>query len=247
MSNLLVEKHLDSIIKIKALDNNNEEIKMFTGSFYTPRDANNVYNNYSYVNNFPYNDNEALIVTAKHAVKDNRIAKLKISFYFEQKLQSHTINLNEFICIDIPECDDLTIIHVKKKIYHNFSSRILKSAIFLPNKVSGFNLLNSWVCIPGYYKENVNPCILEFATVCSRYNPDKFYVKSKNIVEGYSGAPVFIEIPTNFNNKESNILFLVGYVSKNVGNDNIEIVSAENLLLIDEILKRKYLSQTTTW
>ena len=36
MSNLLVEKHLDSIIKIKAFDNNNKGIKMFTGSFYIP-------------------------------------------------------------------------------------------------------------------------------------------------------------------------------------------------------------------
>ena len=170
MSNLLVEKHLDSIIKIKALDNNNKEIKMFTGSFYTPRDANNNYNNYSYVNNLSYNDNEAFIVTAKHAIKDSRIAKLKISFYFNQKLQSNTINLNEFICIDIPECDDLTIVHVKKKIYHNFSSRILKSIIFLPSKVSGLKPLNYWVCIPGYHDENVNSCILEFATICSQYN-----------------------------------------------------------------------------
>ena len=246
MSNLLVEKHLDSIIKIKAFDNNNKGIKMFTGSFYIPRDMNNNYN-YNYTNNFSYNDNEVFIVTAKHAIKDNRITKLEISFYFDQKLQSNIINLNEFICIDIPECDDLTIIHVKKKIYHNFSSRILKSTIFLPNKVSGLNPLNYWVCIPGYHDENVNSCILEFATICSRYNSDKFYIKSKNIVEGYSGAPVFIEIPNNFNNKESNILFLIGYVSKNTGNDNIEIVSAENLLLIDEILKRKYISQATIW
>ena len=243
MADLLVEKHFDSIIKIKALDNDNKEFKMFTGSFYIPQD---LISNYNYTSNFTYNDNEIFIITAKHAIKDNKIAKLKISFYFNQNLCSSTINLNEYMCTDIPECD-LTVIHVKKKIYHNFSSRILKSAIFLPSKVPGFNLLNSWVCIPGYYKENVNPCILEFATVCSRYNPDKFYIKGKNIVEGYSGAPVFIEIPTNFNNKESNILFLIGYVSKNVGNDNIEIVSAENLLLIDEILKRKCLSQATTW
>mgnify|MGYP000904301142 FL=1 len=238
MTNLLVEKHLDSIIKIKAFDNNNRGIKIFTGSFYIPRD---VTNNYNYANNFSYN-NEIFIVTAKHAIKDDKIAKLKISFYFNQKFQSDTIDLNEYVCIDIPECDDLTVIHVKKKIYHNFSSRILKSTIFLPSKFSGLSPLNYWVCIPGYYNENVNSCILEFATICSRYNSDKFYIKSKNIVEGYSGAPVFIEIPTNFNNKESSILFLIGYVSKNVGNDNIEIVSAENLLLIDEILKRKYLS-----
>ena len=58
---------------------------------------------------------------------------------------------------------------------------------------------------------------------------------------------MFIEIPDNSNNMESNILFLIGYVSKNVGNDNIEIVSAENLFLVDEILKRKYISQTTAW
>lgn len=244
MSNLLVEKHLDSIIKIKTLDNNNKEIKMFTGSFYTPQDANN---SYSHVNNFSYNDNEAFIVTAKHAIKDNRIAKLKISFYFDQKLQSNIINLNEFICIDIPECDDLAIIHVKKKIYHKFTSRILKNIIFLPSRVPGFNPLNYWVCIPGYHNENVDSWILEFATICSRYNSDKFYIKSKNIVEGYSGAPVFIEIPNISNNREPNILYLIGYVSKDVGNDNIEIVSAENLFLIDEILKRKYMSQTTAW
>ena len=237
MTNLLVEKHLDSIIKIKAFDNNNRGIKIFTGSFYNPQD---VINNYNYTNNFSYND-EVFIVTAKHAIKDSRIAKLEISFYFDQKLCSNIINLNEFMCIDIPECDDLTVIHVKKKIYHNFSSRILKSTIFLPSKVSGLNPLNYWVCIPGYYNENINSCILEFATICSRYNSDKFYIKSKNIVEGYSGAPVFVEFQSQQNIPHIPQIFLIGYVSKNAGNDNIEVISAENLLLIDEILKRKYL------
>ena len=244
MTNLLVEKHLDSIIKIKAFDNNNREIKIFTGSFYDPRDLNN---NFNYADNF-FN-NEIFIVTAKHAIKDNKIAKLKISFCFNQKFQSETINLNEYVCIDIPECDDLTVIHVKKKINYNFPSRILKNIVFSPNKIPGFNPLNYWVCIPGYYKENVNSCILEFASICSRYNSNKFYIKSKNIVEGYSGAPVFIDLPIN-NSISQNPelqLFLIGYVSKNVGNDNIEIVSAENLFLIDEILKRKYISQTTAW
>ena len=242
MRNLLVERHLDSIVKIKAFDSNDKEIKMFTGSFYVPQDFNNA-------NNYPpyFRRDEIFIVTAKHAMRDNKIAKLKISFYYNQKLQASTINLNEYTCIDIPECDDLIVIHIKKEIPYNFTSVILKSIIFLPSKVSGLNPLNYWVCIPGYHDENVNSCILEFATICSQYNSDKFYIKSKNIVEGYSGAPVFIEIPNNSNNKESNILFLIGYVSKNVGNDNIEIVSAENLFLIDEILKRKYISQTTAW
>lgn len=235
MTNLLVEKHLDSIIKIKAFDNNNTEIKMFTGSFYDFRDLNN---NFNHANNFSFN-NEIFIVTAKHAIKDDKIAKLKISFYFNQKFQSDTIDLNEYVCIDIPECDDLTVIHVKKKINYNFPSRILKNIIFSPDKVPGFNPLNCLVCIPGYYKENVNSCILEFATICSRYNSDKFYIKSKNIVEGYSGAPVFIEFYFQSNIPQ---IFLIGYVSKNAGNDNIEVTPAENLLLIDRILKRKYSS-----
>nr|DAI51587.1 MAG TPA: Serine protease SplB [Caudoviricetes sp.] len=234
MSNLLVEKHLDSIVKIKTFDSNDEKIKIFTGNFYVPQDFDNP-NNY-----FPYfRPNKIFIVTAKHAIRDNKIAKLEISFYYNQKLQVNTINLNEFTCIDIPECDDLTVIHIKKEISYNSTSVIFKSMIFSPDKVPGSSILNYWVYVPGYYEENINSCILEFATICSQYNSDKFYIKSKNIIEGYSGAPVFIELYS-----QSNILeiFLIGYVSKEAGNYNIEVTSAENLLLIDEILKRKYSS-----
>ena len=235
MSNLLVEKHLDSIIKIKAFDNNNTEIKMFTGSFYDSRDLNNSFN---HSNHFSFN-NEIFIVTAKHAIKDDKIAKLEICFYYNQKLQVNTINLNEYTCIDIPECDDLTVIHIKKEIPYNSTSVIFKRMIFSPDKFPGFSILNRWVYVPGYYEDNINSCILEFATVCSQYNSDKFYIKSKNIVEGYSGAPVFIEFYSQPNIPQ---IFLIGYVSKKAGNDNIEVTSAENLLLIDRILKRKYSS-----
>lgn len=228
---LLIEKYLDSIVKLKAFDNSNKMFKIFTGSFYNPQYSDDIF--------FPYNGDKILIVTTKHAIKDNRIARLEISFYFNQKLRTCTINLNEYVCVDVQECEDLAIILIKKKISLNLSSRILKSMIFSLNKFPRYSLLNYFVKTLGYYDDNIEPCILENAQIVSPYSPNKFYIKSKNIVESYSGAPVFIEFYSQPNIPQ---IFLIGYVSKNAGNDNIEVTSAENLLLIDGILKRKYLS-----
>jgi hypothetical protein len=238
MGNSLLEKFLDSVIKIIAFDDAGKMIKLFTGSFYVSQ-------NFNGGTNFK---NNIFIITAKHCINDDRIAKLELSYHAYSELKIFQINLNEYETTDVPDFD-LSVIHVKKNIYHNFSSRTLKTMIY--SKDSNFynNLIKYQVSIPGYYDRYVEPCIVEYAELCSRYNMHKFYIKSKTITEGYSGAPVFINLPTN-NSISQNPelqLFLIGYVSKNVGNYNIEIVSAENLFLIDEILKRKYISQTTAW
>lgn len=225
--NSLITNHIDSIVKIKAFDNAGKMIKLFTGSFYNTPPS---FYRQSVLNN-SFN-NKIFIVTAKHCIMDSTIAKIELSFYYNQKLQTCTLNLSDYDYIEVPNCD-LSVIHIKKQIFHNFSSRITKNMIYT---TTVYSLLNCPVQVFGYYDPNIEPCILEFANIVSPYNIDKFFVKSKNIVEGYSGAPVFIEMLDSMRN---NTLQLIGFVSKNVGNNNIEIVSAENLLLVDEQLKRK--------
>ncbi|WP_304177336.1 hypothetical protein [Leptotrichia trevisanii] len=240
MINSLIEKHLDSIVKIVAFDDTGKMIKLFTGSFYISQ-------NFNSGSNFS-NNNNILIITAKHSINDDRIAKLELSYRAYNEFKKFQINLSEYETTDVPDFD-LSVIHVKKSIYYNFSSRTLKTMIYSKDSNPYNNLIKYQVTIPGYYDKHVEPCIVEYGEICSRYNMHRFYIKSKSITEGYSGAPVFINLLIN-NSRSPNPetqLFLIGYVSKKVGNNNIEIVSAENLLLIDEILKRKCLSSPTIW
>lgn len=231
MNDILIAKYIDSIIKIKAFNNNNEMIKFFTGSFYDKS-----YFQHNSRNIFFNNNNSVYVITSKHCIDDEEIAKLELSFYNNQKLQNYIIKLNEYDVIDVPNCD-LVVIHIRKNMSCNFLSQTRRDMVYENTDMSHYSsLLNCCVQILGYYDENIEPCILEFGNIVSPYNEYKFYIKSKNIVEGYSGAPVFIEVTNNYGRS----LCLVGYVSQYVENDNVEIVSAENLILVDEVLKRNY-------
>ena len=217
----LITNYIDLIYQIKAFNNNGDSIKLFTGSFYEIPGIEDVF-----------------IVTATHCIMDDNISKLELSFFNNCKLKTHTLNLNEYECEHIQDYD-LTVIYIKKPIFYDVHYKITSNTIHKPLKYNYYNLLSYFVKTLGYYDANIEPCILENAQIVSPYSPDKFYIKSSNIPKGYSGAPVFIEFYS-----QTNILqiFLIGYISKNVGNNNIEVISAENLLLVDKFLKRKYLS-----
>ena len=151
-------------------------------------------------------------------LKNDNISKLELSFFNNCKLKTHTLNLNEYECEHIQDYD-LTVIYIKKPIFYDVYYKITSNTIHKPLKYNYYNLLNYFVKTLGYYDANIEPCILENAQIVSPYSPDKFYIKSTNILQ----------------------IFLIGYITKNVGNNNIEVISAENLLLVDKFLKRKYL------
>lgn len=216
----LITNYIESIIKIKAFNNKEEGIKLFTGSFYEIPGIKGTF-----------------IVTAAHCIIDDDIAKLELSFYRNFKLEVHTLNLNDYECEPIQDYD-LTVIYIKKTIFYDAYYKITSNIIHRTPTHEYYNFLGYVVKTLGYYDDNIEPCILENAQIVSLYRPNKFYIKSKNIIEGYSGAPVFIEFYSQTNIPQ---ILLIGYISKNVGNDNIEVTSAENLFLIDGILKRKYL------
>lgn len=216
----------EAIVKIKTISDTGD-IKLFTGTFYDP-----YYTNISNFNSSFNLNNYTFIITSKHCIKDDNIQNLELNYYFNNTLNIKIFELSDYDLIEDPDTD-LCIIKILKNIYHNYNHRIINSDIY---RESSLDILNYIVSIPGFYNEDINIPIYENANLCSKYSKNLFYIKSQYITDGYSGAPVFIKLLTNPNEY---VTLVVGFVSKKLDNDNIEITSAENIEVIEKLIKRK--------
>lgn len=214
---MLANKHLNSTVKIIAKDSNGNNLNLFTGFFYSPPRSD--FRNFS---------NDKFVITAKHCLHNEDIQSLNLSFISTdtQKVVNFELQLNKFEIIDIPNVD-LSIIKFEAVLPNSF---VLQQDFY---SKSMFNpVLNTYVKIPGFYNININIPIVENSFLVSNYSQYVFYIKSKNIINGYSGAPVYTW------DTSGTIVYLLGIVSKEVENDNIEIVSIENFIDFHKIINR---------
>lgn len=212
----------ESIIKINAKDVNGNVFKFCTGIFYEP---------------FNNSWNGIYFITATHFIKDDEIQSLELIYTYNSNKFVEEIQLNEYDKLDIFG-SDISIIKIMKTINYNYYHKLKNIDIIDSKKDGSINFLNFNVLVPGFFdNEIINP-IYENSYICSKYNKNLFYIKSKYIIEGYSGAPVFIDlqnIQTGQIEKK-----IIGFISRNVGNDNIEVMSAENILLATGQIEKKY-------
>ena len=200
----------EAIIKInlKKMDGT---IKMCTGIFYNP-----------YINGV--SNTQPFIILPKHAIYDDYLQSLELIYFYNSKKMKVEISLSDYDELDILTTD-LTIIRINKPIYYSYLSRVTDNTIFKSLDTNTTNIIHLQGFVPGFYDKYIDTPIYEHIMVCSNYNLNHIYIKSQYINKGYSGAPVFIFIPNTADIK------LLGFVSKNCGNDNIEIVPADNLIL----------------
>lgn len=209
------EFYRDAIIKIKTKNTDGDTTKIFTGSFYSPE------NNTT---------NQTFIITAKHCIVDDDIQTLELNYHFDNDAKKESISLKDFDLIEHPKLD-LCIIKIKKQIVCNWKHRIYKNDIIFKN--INTNIIFNNVIVPGFYDEIINVPIYEQAQLCSHYNNIKFYVKSKYNIEGYSGAPVLITFVDGYNVQKT---YIIGFVSRILENNNIEIISSENIDTIERLI-----------
>lgn len=204
----------ESIIKIHFKNTDGKIFKMCTGIFFNP-----------YFNNGL--NTQPFIILPKHAIYDDNIQSLEIIYFYYCKKKNVEIQLNEYDELDILNTD-LTIIKINKLIDFFYLNMNSDNIIFTTQDTYTTNIIHLQGFVPGFYNKDIDMPIYEHIMVCSNYNLDHIYIKSQYINEGYSGAPVFIFIPNNITNTTE--IKLLGFVSKNCKNDNIEIVPAENLI-----------------
>lgn len=206
---------LNNICKLETFNNDNKIIKFFTGFIYRTESQNH-----------PYYQNEAIyIVTAKHCITDDDY-KLKITLatnkIFEIKFNEYKILADDYT--------DLVVIKITNKDFLQYHFVDFKNIYSISNSEE---LINATVITAGFYQEDINTPLIENGVVNSLHSLKTFYIKSKYICNGYSGAPVLIELPLI--NSNSSDMFLIGFISRNIGNDNIEIVyAAETLKRINQ-------------
>ena len=210
----------EAIIKIN-LKRTDGKIKMCTGIFYDP-----------YINDAP--SFQPFIILPKHAICDNYLQSLELIYFHNSEKKEVEISLSDYDDLDILNTD-LTIIRINKQISYSYLSRIIDNTIFKSLDANTTNIIHLQGFVPGFYDKHIDNPIYERIMVCSNYNLHHIYIKSKYINEGYSGAPVFIFIPNTAEIK------LLGFVSKNCSNDNIEIVPAYNLILAKGSITKKFI------
>ena len=214
----------ESIIKIHFKNTNGKIFKICTGSFYNPSLN-------SGLNTQPF------IILPKHAIHDDNIQSLEIIYFYDHKKRIVEIQLSEYDELDILNTD-LTVIKINKFIYFSYLNRISDNIIFTTQDVNTTNIIHLQGFVPGFYDIYIDTPIYERMIVCSTYNLDHIYIKSKYVDEGYSGAPVYISVINTFNSLPE--MKLLGFVSKNSGNGNIEIIPAENLILAKGAITKQF-------